>query len=84
MPNRQSLFYHACAMTLSNELNNATSLCDLALSLGADISCADNNRDLGETACGSILVYLSLLNTHKDLISYPFQGAWQSRATEGR
>ena len=37
-------------MTLSNELNNATSRRDLLLRLGADISCPDDNGDLRKTS----------------------------------
>jgi len=45
------LDFHALSRYLSDKLDDTAGLGDLALSLGADVSRADDDRDLGETAC---------------------------------
>lgn len=51
-----SSLFNRIASDLSNELDNTTSLSDLALSLGADVPGTDNDGDLGETAWLCLLV----------------------------
>ena len=59
MSDRHSLIFHALSRCLSDKLNDTTGLGDLALSLGADVSRANDDRDLGETACVELVFWLS-------------------------